>query len=520
MKNRVLNSKTNIINIVVLIVYVLLQSYFAMHHEAWRDESQAWIIAKNASFSEIWGLLPSEGHPCLWFYLLKICSMSGLSFYHLSLISIVIMTVAAALLLWKSPFSFLLKVCVLLSPIFFYYNPVICRIYSVVVLLIVLLCICWTDRRSKPIIYGVLVALLFQSHILVAGLAIGCLIERIMHYKELLRSKRNIAGFMIPVISFVCLILELRQTSETETYINITPDYISSRLNIGFVIQNIRNLSKFFDSGYSTIGVMIFMACLLMFIVYAIKIIANQSFRKKATDLFIVSLCGMSYYWAITICVREVAHVQMAVVFWMIMLFFAWTAVSTSKSMLPETQQAGKAINDGDSQSMEFRSFSCYLKNNVIEVLFLICCVLVMPNSTYKDPIADVHGQFSGSLEMAKMVEKNVPDGSVVVVHNDYFCTTIAAYLYEAKKDYTIWDIDNGCEFRIHKWGRPNKRTIPDKLLYKTIKDDCNRYKNKFYIYGTSNPATNMLSLRHMKEIGKNSSLNKWAEYYQLYKVD
>lgn len=520
MKNRVLNSKTNIINIVVLIVYVLLQSYFAMHHEAWRDESQAWIIAKNASFSEIWGLLPSEGHPCLWFYLLKICSMSGLSFYHLSLISIVIMTVAAALLLWKSPFSFLLKVCVLLSPIFFYYNPVICRIYSVVVLLIVLLCICWTDRRSKPIIYGVLVALLFQSHILVAGLAIGCLIERSMHYKELMKSKRNIAGFVIPVISFICLILELRQTRETETYINVTPDYIISRLNIGAVIQNIHDVSRFFDYGYVIVGIMIFLACLMMFIIYAIKISVNQRFREKNADLFIVFLCGISYYWAIIICVRGAGHVQMAIVFWIIMLFFAWTAVSTSKGMPPEAQRTEQIDTDGNPQSMGFRSCTRYLKNNVIEVLLLICCVLAIPNCTFKDPISDVHGQFSGSLEMAKMVEKNVPDGSVVVVHNDYFCTTIAAYLYEAKKDYTIWDIDNGCEFRIHKWGRPNKRTIPDKLLYKTIKDDCNRYKNKFYIYGTSNPATNMLSLRHMKEIGKNSSLNKWAEYYQLYKVD
>jgi len=127
------NKKEAIINIAILVIYISLQIFLAMHHEAWRDESQAWIIAKNASFGEMLGLCASEGHPCMWFFILKILSLCGFSFYWFSAISITIMAVAASLFLWKCPFPTVLKVAVLLSPVFFYYNPVICRIYAVLV---------------------------------------------------------------------------------------------------------------------------------------------------------------------------------------------------------------------------------------------------------------------------------------------------------------------------------------------------------------------------------------------------
>ena len=148
------DDEKNVINAVILIAYLIIHIFLAVHHEAWRDESQAWVIARDSSFLEILGLCASEGHPCLWFYLLKICQILGLSFYHISIISIIILSLAAGILLWKSPFSMLANICILLSPVFFYYNPVICRIYPIVILLIIFLCVYWPERREKPIAYG------------------------------------------------------------------------------------------------------------------------------------------------------------------------------------------------------------------------------------------------------------------------------------------------------------------------------------------------------------------------------
>jgi len=482
--------KESIINTTILVMYILLQVFLAVHHEAWRDESQAWIIAKNASFGEILGLCASEGHPCLWFFILKILSLCGLSFYWFSAISITIMAAAAALLIWKAPFPFILKIGVLLSPMFFYYNPVICRIYSVVVLLIVLLCIIWPERKDRPIEYGIVVALLFQSHVLIAGLAIGCLIEMLIRCRD--ANKRGVLGIAIPVISLLFMITELRQTDKTDTFIHVTPGLLLSRANA--VSQNIKTVTSKFDTGGYKTGEIILMLCSIMIIAYIAKTAMDPSLRKTGKDIIIVSLCGLLYYWGIIIFVRGADHIQIAVVFWMIMLFFVWTLTTTR--------------DNTDHSSINF-----------YETLLLVCCVLVIPRSAWVDPVEDVKGPFSGSLEMAAIVEETVPDKAVIVIRNNELSTSIAAYLYESENNYTIWDIDNGCEFQIHKWGRENKRNVQDDMIAETAYKDCGKKENCYYINATTILDSEQLQSGKMTLINKNTSPNAWDEYYQLYKL-
>ena len=46
-------------------------------HELWKDEWQAWLIATDTSWKELIELFPQEGHPSLWFLLLR-----GVNFIH------------------------------------------------------------------------------------------------------------------------------------------------------------------------------------------------------------------------------------------------------------------------------------------------------------------------------------------------------------------------------------------------------------------------------------------------------
>jgi len=486
------NKKEAIINIAILVIYISLQIFLAMHHEAWRDESQAWIIAKNASFGEMLGLCASEGHPCMWFFILKILSLCGFSFYWFSAISITIMAVAASLFLWKCPFPTVLKVAVLLSPVFFYYNPVICRIYAVLVLLIVVLCIIWPERRDHPVVYGIIVALLFQSHILIAGFAMGCLIEMLIRRKDTFKNNKNILGFAVSALSMLCMIAELKQADNTETFIHVTPGLLVSR--IGAVIQNIMTVTGKYDSGNYRTGIIILLLFAIMISIYIAKIIMDHSKRKTGEDILIVSLCGLLYYWGIIIFVRGADHSQIAAVFWMIMLFFIWTVSSV-------------ADNTG------------LFRMNIYELLLLACCVLVIPRSAWIDPVSDVKGPFSGSREMATIVEETVPDKSIIAIRNNELSPSIAAYLYESEKNYIIWDIDNGCEFQIHKWGRENKRIITDDMIAETVYKDCGRIANCYYISGTKALDPEQLQTGKMTLIKKNTSPNTWDEYYQLYKL-
>ena len=487
-----MKKKETFINIAIFVIYILLQIFLAIHHEAWRDESQAWIIARNASFGEILGLCASEGHPCLWFFILKILSLCGFSFYWFSAISITIMSVAAALFLWKCPFPTVLKVFVLLSPVFFYYNPVICRIYAVLALLIVVLCIIWPDRKDHPVGYGIIVALLFQSHILIAGFAMGCLIEMLIRREDTFNNKKGILGFAVSAISMLCMIAELKQNNKTETYIHVTPGLLLSHADA--VSQNIKTVTSKFDIGGYRTGKIILLLCSIMIIVFIAKIVLDLSLRKKRKDILIVFLCGLLYYWGIIVFVRGAGHVQMAGVFWMIMLFFVWTTTYA-------------ADNTG------------FFRMNIYELLFLVCCVLAIPRSAWIDPVADIKGQFSGSLEMAMIVDETVPDKSIIVIRNNELSTSIASYLYESEKNYTIWDIDNGCEFQIHKWGRENKRNVQDDVIVETAYKDCGKKEGCYYINATTSIDPEQLQSGKITLIKKNTSPNTWDEYYQLYKL-
>ena len=489
MDNNRVKKRTITINFIIFAVYVLLQVFLAFHHEAWRDESQAWILAKNASFSEIVGLCASEGPPCLWFFVLKICSLCGLSFYYFSAISIIAMAVSAALFLWKNPFSILTKICVLLSPIFFYYNPVICRIYAIDVLLVVLICIVWPKRREKTIVYSILVALLFQTHVLVAGLAMGCLLEMLLHVRESLKKKINIVGYIISFASLICMILELKQTGETETYLHVNLHSILSRLRIKTILDRIYSVTKKMDSGLFPIGILFLLVCLIMVIVFIVTAKKCKQNHKDLRDIGVVFFSAVACYWGIIIFVRESAHIHMTIILWLLLLFFVWTLLIT-------------------------------IKPKYLEMLFVICCLLAIPQSAIKDPLVDVKGPFSGSLEIAQMVEESVPDESMIVMHNDKLCTSIAAYLYESDKQLTIWDIDNGCEFKIHKWGRENNRTILNENLYEVILEDCEEKENVFFVDGVDSIDAELIPSDRMTLIGKNEEPNKWNEYYRLYKVE
>ena len=47
----------------VVLVYIALHIYLCSCHEAWRDEAQAWGIARSSTLTEIFGRLGADGHP-------------------------------------------------------------------------------------------------------------------------------------------------------------------------------------------------------------------------------------------------------------------------------------------------------------------------------------------------------------------------------------------------------------------------------------------------------------------------
>ena len=513
-KVKVLKKWEIILYISVLVLYAAASIYLMFCHEAWRDEAQAWVLAKQLSWTQIPSLCPSEGHPCLWFYLIKISIVLGLPFKYFSIISITFMTLAAGLFLFRADFHWVSKILIILSPLFFYYNPVICRNYSVVMFLVCSLCALWKDRREKPLIYALLVALLFQSHVLIFGLAIGFTLDMgisLIATKKY-RDIKHFAGLFIALLSFALMILELKQDPGSRNYINITVDYVLNRLGENDWLSYLLTISVPLDIGEFRIGFIVILVTLLAFLSF-LFLAFDHEFRKKCLCEGLVFICGIGVYMGIIIFVRTAGHIQMSIVLCMIVLFFCWTLRDKKKGWL-------------------------------FEILILVMCIPLIPKSFAIDPYKDITGPYSGSEEIAEIIEKNVEDGSVIVINNNQLCSAVIAHLSDSPKKFIFWDIDNDREFFIHKWGEDNPVIIDETNIRKyaaNLMKNGNFSGNIYYVKGnefvteyrdgklyyTGVPEAS--DLVYDPDVMKNSFLtfidktreeNYWNEYYLLYRFN
>ncbi|SEH76582.1 hypothetical protein SAMN02910265_02574 [Ruminococcus flavefaciens] len=136
----------------VLIIYISGLIFVGCFHEPWFDESQAWLIARCASFKELFTYVPHyEGHPPLWHLILSVFAKNGAPFdLTIKAINITFSAAAMALLIFRSPFPKAVRYILPFTYFFFYHYGVYCRPYSMTMLAFMLAAITYKNRNSKP----------------------------------------------------------------------------------------------------------------------------------------------------------------------------------------------------------------------------------------------------------------------------------------------------------------------------------------------------------------------------------
>ncbi len=144
-----------------LIVFAALVAFLFFTHEPWRDEGQAWLWAKELSRPQDFFIVPGEGHPPLWFWLLKVFSLvlpfDAARYFNLAL------TFVNALLLWLLLRDrFWLFAAVLFSVFFAYFWGVMFRPYTLLVTLPLIAALLL--RRNRSVAAGWVLALAVGLH--------------------------------------------------------------------------------------------------------------------------------------------------------------------------------------------------------------------------------------------------------------------------------------------------------------------------------------------------------------------
>ena len=477
-KNKQFIESESFINSVIILIYFAVSLFFILNHEAWRDEAQAWVIAKNLSLKEIINILHVEGHPILWFLLIIPFAKLGFSFYYFGLVSLLIMTFSVGILLFKSPFDYPEKIVIILSSSFLYYNSTIARVYCLITFLVVAVCSLYENRYNRPFLYCLLLGLLLQTHIKICGFVIALIIEYVFNCY---RNKRLLKYSLIPFTSFVFLVLELLQNKNEESFISISiPSLLSD-----FSTKILSGFYKMFSVAFGIENyylVFFLIVVIFILIIAIINIIIEAGMIKDYLSSVLCGFIGITSYYLITAFVYK-GHRQMSTILIDIIISIVWITLKADNTRI----------------------------KNLSKILLIIFCLLSV-RITVIEACDDLKNVYSYGKETADFIEENLSKNGVVLLTYDYRNPVVYSYVNSNRKDIIFYDVENREPYRFHKWSVKNREITTEDLLEIAI--DCFAGR-EVYLLSTSEVDDERFGLLY-------SNINKRniaEENYNVYQI-
>ncbi len=186
----------------IVAVYAVVSIAGMLHHEPWRDEAQAWLIARDCpDLSSLVRLAGYEGHTILWHLVLMPLARSGLPFFSASLVHFGIILAALTLFLRNAPFSLHQKALFVFGYYVLYEYNIIVRNYALSVLILFALASLHPLRFKKPIAYASLLAVMANTHLFGLVIALFLALVQVVDFRssqKLLDGwRRTLAVFLI-----------------------------------------------------------------------------------------------------------------------------------------------------------------------------------------------------------------------------------------------------------------------------------------------------------------------------------
>lgn len=488
-----------IFSVIITVVYLLFHLWLCQFHEAWRDEGQAWMIAKFATLPEMFDLLSTEGHPCAWFLALFPLAKLGYHFSWLGYFTTALMALSVWLWLQYAPFPKLVRLLCITSSVFLYYNAVIARVYSLTVLLSVAVAHLFEKRFEKPILYSFLAALLTQTHILMSGIGIGLFLEYVFSFFAFCcdrnecaswqRSKKNIlyAGIAMQACSIGLLFIELRQNSSSLTFIHVSSTSLVAGLNPVSLCAHLKGLFSALWGSELCSAVSVFLFCILCLAVVILFVSCKS--ERKIISFLLIAFPSLSIFFAIMLLVRGADHPQLSICLNVILFFLLWIV---------------------------YEAFDSEDKRNLFRIT--VVCVLILCSSlTWKNSVdaicADVKGRFSNSLPAAEKMIAMMPEDSVVIAGMPQYVLTSAAYVADKRSDIEFVDYYSDGALKYNIWGYNYSAWSVEQIIQFAEAHGLSG-ENVFFI------SENNLHSEQLKLFFEETEENLWNENIYVYSLN
>jgi len=160
--------------VAVWVAQLTLLLVVAAHHEPWRDEADVWLMARDAPASAWMSFLKHSGTPGLWHLLVLTLARSGLPYASIVHLNVAIVAVGVAIFLRHARLPLLLKLLFPFGVLPLHEYGVVARSYGLSFTLLMAVCAAFCARRQRPLLIGLLLALLANTNahslVLAAGL--------------------------------------------------------------------------------------------------------------------------------------------------------------------------------------------------------------------------------------------------------------------------------------------------------------------------------------------------------------
>jgi hypothetical protein len=144
-------------------LFVILTTTLVAYHEPWRDEADAWLMARDASVGRLFHYAGYSGAPALWYLIQMPFAKAGAAYPTQRYLHLVIALAAAGLLLFRAPFSLPLRLALAFGYFFSFEYTVVARNYSTGILLCFAALTMDPHRARLAPLYGLLIGLAANS---------------------------------------------------------------------------------------------------------------------------------------------------------------------------------------------------------------------------------------------------------------------------------------------------------------------------------------------------------------------
>ena len=227
-------------------LFLAVGAFTASHHEMWRDEIQAWLLARDStSIFNLLANLKYEGHPGLWHLCLMPLSRISHSPVLMQMFHLLITGVTVYLFVRYAPFNWFQKLLFCFGYFVIYEYAIVARNYALGFLLITVFCVLFRERYKRFIWVGCVLFLLAHTsvHALIVtigvGIALCCeyvfggrFLKPLNEEITAIENKRSIwIGFILIGIGILTAVLQLNPPPDTGFAVAWNFNYDAKRVN-------------------------------------------------------------------------------------------------------------------------------------------------------------------------------------------------------------------------------------------------------------------------------------------------